>query len=90
MKKFLAIAALALLVGCAGDPVKARAFLTDMGFTNVTITGYDLLLSQKGDVNCTGFVGLTASGVPVRGAVAEVPTSTGRLFMIRIVGRDNP
>ncbi|ADX42576.1 hypothetical protein [Tetrasphaera phage TJE1] len=60
-----------------------------MGFTNVTIMGYDLLLSRKGDVTCTGFVGLTASGVPVRGAVAEVPTINGPLFVIRIVGRDN-
>lgn len=89
MKKLLAIVALALLAGCAGDPVKARSFLTDMGFTNVTITGADLLLSQKGDVTCTGFVGLTAAGVPVRGAVAEVSTLNGPLFVIRIMGRDN-
>lgn len=66
MKKFALL--IALMFSCTSED-KAIHTLTNYGFTNITITGYEPLKCSRGDSTCTGFEATSINGTRVSGAV---------------------
>lgn len=69
MKK-LVLAALFVLSGCTA-PDEAARVLTSMGFTQVTVTGYNAFACSEDDVFHTGFTARSPTGQFVSGTVCS-------------------
>ena len=55
-------------MGCT-DEDAARSVLTDQGYTDIQIHGYDAFACAKGDSTCTEFSAVSPAGRRVRGVV---------------------
>lgn len=67
---YFIIFALVILVmsakGCTDGP-KTTELLKAQGFTNITITGYDFFNCAKDDMQHTGFIATSPTGVSMSG-----------------------
>ncbi len=70
MRKLLIVAALLTLTACT-DGSKATKVLTDMGYTDITITGYSPFSCSEDDTFKTGFTARSPSGNRVSGTVCS-------------------
>lgn len=68
MKRFILIAAVAVLAACT-DPSTATRVLEDQGYTNVQMTGYNFMACSKDDTFHTGFTAKSPAGRQVTGTV---------------------
>jgi hypothetical protein len=85
MKKLLIIAAAALaLTGCFSDPNEATRVLTEAGYTQIQITGYQYTGCGKEDNIHTGFVALGPTHHKVSGVVCSDIGPFGKSNTIRI------
>ena len=69
--KILLIAIALLFVTSCTDPDGATTFLTEQGYTNIELTGFDMLAKGKDDLTSTGFIATNATGERVKGAVTD-------------------
>lgn len=84
MKKLLiAVAVCSLVLSSCSDPKGATAFLTQQGFTDIQITGFDFLSRGKEDLTTTGFTANNSQGQKVRGAVSRKLKIFGPSMVIR-------
>ena len=71
MKRFFILAAIILsLTGCT-CPDAARRVLSDMGFTNIHLTGYEVFGCSKDDGFHDGFTATGPTGKQVSGVVCS-------------------
>jgi len=70
MKKLLVLALLCAFCACT-NPDGARRILTQQGYTDITLTGYDAWSCGQDDWYSTGFVATNVNGVRVTGVVCQ-------------------
>jgi len=70
MKKFLVIAAVALLSACTNTS-NAERVLADNGYTDIQMTGYSLFGCDKNDTFSDGFKAKSPNGKMVEGVVCS-------------------
>jgi hypothetical protein len=84
MKKILIIAAALSLAGCFTDPQSATRVLTEAGFTQIHITGYQYFGCSQHDNIHTGFTAKGPTGKSVSGVVCSGYGLFGKSNTIRI------
>lgn len=68
MKKFIAIVIVAMLSACTNAD-NATKVLSNAGYTNIQITGYNFFACSKDDTVHTGFTATAQNGNKVEGTV---------------------
>jgi hypothetical protein len=68
MKQVAVILTVLALSACSDEPT-ARRVLTKAGYTDIEITGFDVLMCGHNDTRSTGFRATSPSGRHVKGAV---------------------
>ena len=84
MNRLLIIAAALSLAGCFSDPQEATRVLTEAGYTQVQITGYQFSGCGKSDNIHTGFKAKGPTHRDVRGVVCSEWGPFGKSSTIRI------
>jgi len=71
MKKLFLVMALAALLSACTNSSKAERVLSENGYTNIQLTGYDLFGCGKGDTFADGFKATSPAGKTVVGVVCS-------------------
>lgn len=70
-KKFLFVVCVMFMLNACSDADTASKALRVNGYTDITITGWDMFTCSKDDTFCTGFVATAPNGERVEGAVGS-------------------
>jgi hypothetical protein len=70
MKGIISVLMVVVLAGCSDAPTAKRA-LEGAGYTDITITGWNMFGCDKHDTFSTGFVAKGPTGVRVSGVVCS-------------------
>ena len=70
-KVFTCLAALFLLLSGCTAPDRALRTLTEAGFSNIKVGGYNWFSCGKGDIFATNFQAVGPTGKPVEGTICN-------------------